>query len=417
MEEEKRHIPDENIYNSRGCCKKITIGDSSRIQQTYSCAKLPVFDWTKDYPSTTVSSDFNIVEVRFKNSRKEFFKIASNDQEAYETGDIVAVEASPGHDIGMISLQGELVKLQLKKKGLTPESETIRKIFRKARQNDIDKWNEAIAAENNMQKRAREIAAELGLLMKINDVEIQGDFTKATFYFTADDRIDFRQLIKQYAAEFNVRIEMRQIGVRQEAGHLGGIGTCGRELCCATCLTTFNSVVTQAARIQQISINPHKLAGQCGKLKCCLNYEYDVYVDAMTHFPDTEQKIITKKGNAVCVKIDVFEKRLFYAYENALHKFFEIPLNAAKKIIEQSKNNQPVTALEDFSVQKENANQENQFDFENVVGQDDLTRFDKKKKNKDFHQKHHQKNKNTANNNPNNNRNNNNNNNNNKKKN
>ncbi|MDE5761941.1 MAG: hypothetical protein K2H68_00295, partial [Bacteroidales bacterium] len=278
----------ENIYNSRGLAKAPREEESGRDRyvQMCRCAQMHSYEWTDLFPNLSAGSDFPIVQVRFKNTHKDFFRLPENEEgKSFATGDVVVVEAANGHDTGVISLRGELVRLQLKKKGISDIS-ALRKIVRKARPNDLDKWVETIQAEKEMQRRARVIAAQLGLSMKINNVEIQGDFTKAIFYYTAEDRVDFRQLIKLYAEEFKVRVEMRQIGARQESGTLGGIGSCGRELCCVTFLNNFSSVSTHAARLQQVSLNPQKLAGQCSKLKCCLNYEYDVYRAAMKTMPD-----------------------------------------------------------------------------------------------------------------------------------
>ncbi len=290
----------------KGCKNNGTCG-------TDSCNKLSVFDWLANMSMPNGIEPFNYVEVRFKNGRKHFFKNVEN--LSLSMGDAVAVEASPGHDVGMVSLTGELVRVQMKKKKVKPDSEEVLKIYRKATQKDLDVWEEVRSREEAIKKRAREIAIRLKLSMKISDIEFQGDASKATFYYTADDRVDFRQLIKEFAREFNTRIEMRQIGLRQEAARLGGIGSCGRELCCSTWLTDFRSVSTSAARYQQLSLNPQKLAGQCGKLKCCLNYELDSYLEALKNFPRTDTKLFTKKGTAVCQKIDIFKGVLWYAYE------------------------------------------------------------------------------------------------------
>jgi cell fate regulator YaaT (PSP1 superfamily) len=234
---------------------------------------------------------FDIVEVRFKNSRKEFFK--NTDKLPILMGDVVATEAASGHDVGIVTLTGELVKVQMKRKGIAVDEPTLGKIYRKASQRDIEVWHQAREREDEIQKRAREIAISLNLEMKISDVELQGDGSKATFYYTAEARVDFRQLIKDMARAFGLRIEMRQIGYRQEAQRLGGIGSCGRELCCSTWLSDFRAVSTSAARYQQLALNPQKLAGQCGKLKCCLNFELDTYLDALKGFPPTDCKLKT----------------------------------------------------------------------------------------------------------------------------
>ena len=256
------------------------------------CEKLTVFDWLSDMELPSDVIPFDCLEVRFKNGRKEFYKNV-NDLKLY-MGDIVAVEGSPGHDVGVVSLSGELVRLQMNKRKVSPNSPEVKKLYRKANQRDIDLWRKAQEREDMTRIGAREIVNELGLDMKLSDVEFQGDNSKATFYYIAEHRVDFRELIKRLASAFKIRVEMRQIGSRQEAGKIGGIGSCGRELCCSTWLTDFRSVNTSAARYQQLSLNPTKLAGQCGKLKCCLNYELDSYMDALKKFPDTNKPLETK---------------------------------------------------------------------------------------------------------------------------
>ncbi|HEY9184369.1 MAG TPA: regulatory iron-sulfur-containing complex subunit RicT [Salegentibacter sp.] len=352
----------------KGCKNNGTCG-------TDSCNKLSVFDWLSNMSLPQGVEVFNFVEVRFKNGRKDFFRNTEN--LSLSMGDVVATEASPGHDVGMVSLAGELVRVQMKKKKVTPDSAEILKVYRKATQKDIDVWEEYRQREEAIKKRAREIAIRLKLSMKISDVEFQGDGSKATFYYTADDRVDFRQLIKEFAREFNTRIEMKQIGLRQEAARLGGIGSCGRELCCSTWLTDFRSVSTSAARYQQLSLNPQKLAGQCGKLKCCLNYELDTYLEALKAFPRTDTKLYTKKGTAVCQKIDIFQGFLWYAYEGEWMNWYKITAKQANKIIQSNKNKEDVASLEEFEVQL--LETEKKPDFNNVVGQDSLTRFDKPK--------------------------------------
>ncbi|MDR6299709.1 PSP1 domain-containing protein [Mesonia maritima] len=339
---------------------------------TDSCNKLSVFDWLSNMSLPNGQAVFNCVEVRFKNGRKHFYKNVDN--LSLQIGDVVATEASPGHDVGQVSLTGELVKVQMRKKRVKEDSDEVLKIYRKASQKDIDVWTEARNREEQIKKRAREIAIRLNLRMKISDIEFQGDGSKATFYYTAEDRVDFRQLIKEFAYEFKTRIEMKQIGFRQEAARLGGIGSCGRELCCSTWLTDFRSVTTSAARYQQLSLNPQKLAGQCGKLKCCLNYELDSYLDALKEFPKQDTKLQTQKGTAVCQKIDIFKGSLWYAYEGEWMNWHELKTDQVKKILEAAKNKKPVASLEEFSVELE---KENKVDFGNVVGQDSLTRFDK----------------------------------------
>ena len=342
-----------------------------------SCNKLTVFDWLSNMTLPNGQEPFNCVEIRFKNGRKLYFK--NTEKLTLSIGDIVATEASPGHDVGMVTLIGELVKVQMKKKKVKVDSEDVKKIYRKASQKDIDIWTAAREKEEPMKVRARQLAIELKLKMKISDIEFQGDGSKATFYYTAEERVDFRQLIKEFAKEFNIRIEMRQIGFRQEAARLGGIGSCGRELCCSTWLTDFRSVSTSAARYQQLSLNPQKLAGQCGKLKCCLNYELDSYLDALKHFPDKNVKLKTKKGNAVSQKTDIFKGLIWYAYEGEWMNWFKITTKDANEIIAENKKGNIVPNLEDYVSE---VVEEVAVEFENVVGQDSLTRFDKPKQKK-----------------------------------
>jgi cell fate regulator YaaT (PSP1 superfamily) len=318
---------------------------------------------------------FDCVEVRFKNSRKHFYRNTEN--LSLSIGDIVATEASPGHDVGIVTLTGELVRVQMRKKKIDPESEEIKKIYRKASQKDIDVWSRSRDREESIKKRSRELAIALGLQMKISDVEFQGDGSKATFYYTADDRVDFRQLIKDMAKAFSIRIEMRQIGFRQEAARLGGIGSCGRELCCSTWLTDFRSVNTAAARYQQLSLNPQKLAGQCGKLKCCLNFELDAYLEALQQFPKSDVKLYTEKGIAVCQKTDIFKGYIWYAYEGEWMNWHKLTTDQANEIIALNAKKEKVISLEEYAldlIEEDNT----KTDFENVVGQDSLTRFDKK---------------------------------------
>ena len=354
------------------------------------CNKLNVFDWlaNMELPGT---QQCDVVEVRFKNSRKEFFRNVNSLTLA--VGDVIAVEASPGHDIGVVSMAGEIVRLQMKKKNVKPDAPEIKKVYRKARQNDIDKWREAQGLEEKTMHRARTLAVALGLQMKISDIEYQGDKTKAIFYYTADDRVDFRELIKKYAEEFRVRIEMRQIGARQEASRLGGIGSCGRELCCSTWLTDFRSVSTSAARYQQLSLNPLKLAGQCGKLKCCLNYELDSYLDAIKDFPDvSDVKLKSKKGDAVHQKTDIFRRAMWFSYFDNLGQFIPLTVDRVKEIIELNKKGEmPADLGEAFKEKQIKQEREREPDYKNVVGQDSLTRFDTSKKKK---KKSHGNNKN-----------------------
>ncbi|MGY3791939.1 PSP1 domain-containing protein [Aquimarina sp. 433] len=365
----------------KGCKNNGTCG-------TDGCNKLTVFDWLANMSLPSGVAPFHCVEVRFKNGRKSFFKNTEN--LSLSIGDVVATEASPGHDVGIVSLTGELVRIQMKKKKVDIDSDDVRKIYRKASQKDIDIWQKARDREKQIQVRSREIAIRLNLQMKISDIEFQGDGSKCTFYYTAEERVDFRQLIKEFAQEFSTRIEMRQIGFRQEAARLGGIGSCGRELCCSTWLTDFRSVNTSAARYQQLSLNPQKLAGQCGKLKCCLNYELDAYIDALKEFPKTEVKLKTEKGTAVCQKIDIFKGYLWYAYEGEWMNWHKISADHANEIIEANKKNEKVLGLEEFASE---LLEDTKVDFENVVGQDSLTRFDQPKRSKRRRNKNRNRNK------------------------
>ncbi len=367
----------------RGCKNNGTCG-------TDSCNKLTVFDWLANMQLPSGQAPYDLVEVRFKNSRKEYFR--NTEGLPLKIGDIVATEAKSGHDIGQVTLTGELVRFQLKKKKIKEDSETFSKIYRIANQNDIDKWQAARDREAEVQKRAREMAIFLRLEMKISDVEFQGDGSKATFYYTAESRVDFRQLIKDMAQAFSVRIEMRQIGLRQEASRLGGVGSCGRELCCSTWLTDFRSVSTAAARYQQLSLNPQKLAGQCGKLKCCLNFELDAYRKALKNFPRTETKLHTEKGIAVCQKVDIFKGHMWYAYKGEWMNWHLLSNEQANEIIRMNKANEPVASLEDFVLDLPVKNEEKV--FENVVGQDSLNRFDRPKRRKNNAKKRKQNSRN-----------------------
>jgi cell fate regulator YaaT (PSP1 superfamily) len=267
----------------------------------------------------------------------------------------------------------------MKKKGVNHTSNEIAKVYRKASQKDIDIWSDARDKEEPMKVKAREIAIALKLQMKISDIEFQGDGSKAIFYYTAEDRVDFRQLIKEFAQVFKTRIEMKQVGFRQEASRLGGIGSCGRELCCSTWLTDFRSVNTSAARYQQLSLNPQKLAGQCGKLKCCLNYELDTYLDALKDFPEFETKLHTEKGDAICQKQDIFKGLMWFAYTDNFANWHVLKIDQVREIIAQNKEKKRVSSLEDFALE---ITQEEVKDFNNAMGQESLTRFDQPKKKK-----------------------------------
>ncbi|NVK52028.1 MAG: hypothetical protein HWD85_03760 [Flavobacteriaceae bacterium] len=356
----KNGVP--NGCKSNGNCATGTCGSGN---------KLAVFDWLSNMTLPSGEAPFSIFEVRFKNGRKHFYKNTEN--LSLSMGDVVAVESSPGHDVGIVSLSGELVKVQMRKKKIDVESDDVKKIYRKASQKDIDIWQSVREKETETQRRGREIISRLGLKMKLSDVEYQGDGNKATFYYTADERVDFRQLIRDLASAFSIRVEMKQVGLRQEAARLGGVGSCGRELCCSTWLTDFRKVNTAAARYQQLSLNPLKLAGQCGKLKCCLNFELDTYLDALNDFPKQETVLKTENGIAVFVKMDIFKKQLWYTYKDNSFKWYKLSLDQVQEIIELNKNNEEAAPLEDYESEGTEAVK---VDFENVVGQDSLTRFD-----------------------------------------
>lgn len=357
------------------------------------CNKLGVFDWLANMQLPSGKSQFDIVEIRFKNSRKSFFRNLNGLD--LNVGDVVVVEASPGYDVGVVSVNGELSRIQLQKKEPGFKIHEARKIIRHATQEDIDKWVAATKKEQSTMHRARELAIKLDLDMKISDVEFQGDGTKATFYYTANGRVDFRQLIKDMADAFRVRIEMRQIGARQEAARLGGIGSCGRELCCSTWLTDFRSVSTKAARYQQLSLNPQKLAGQCGKLKCCLNYELDVYVEALKDFPSPEIKLYTKKGVGIHIKTDVFKQIMWYLHQvkdESTPSLIALHPNRVKEIIELNKQKKNPEDLKDFMI--EAVIEVPEVEYSNGGSQDDLDRFsdDFKKKKKSNRKKRSRKN-------------------------
>lgn len=374
---------DDNLTIDRGCCQKLS----------GSCSKLEVYDWLHDVVNMT--NPENIIEVRFKNTRKDYFRNVNNLK--LKAGDIVAVEANPGHDIGIVSLVGELVKHQMKKHKVTLVNGEIRKVYRKAKQADIDKWREAMAQEHATMIKSRQIASDLRLDMKIGDVEYQGDKTKAIFYYIAEGRVDFRQLIKVLAETFRIRIEMKQIGARQEAGRIGGIGPCGRELCCATWISSFVSVTTNAARYQEISLNPQKLAGQCGKLKCCLNFEVDSYIDAQRDFPPNNIPLHTEQGKYNFFKTDIFN-RIMYYIEDAPNSSgpIAVPVDRVKEIILMNKRGKKVDKLLAHIETKAAGKPK---EYEDVLSQDSLTRFDQPKHRS--RKKKRPANKNTGNRNPN----------------
>lgn len=348
--------------------KPLTFKDCNNLCNS-RCFKLDSYNWLEDISEIQDFTD--IVEVRFKNTRKAFFHNSNNLR--LTKGDIVAVEASPGHDIGVVSLTGQIVRYKLKSEGIDYRQQEFKKIYRRAKPADIDKWKEAIALEKPTMLRTRKIAEGLKLDMKIGDVEYQGDKTKAIFYYIADDRVDFRELIKILADEFKVRVEMRQIGARQEAGRIGGIGSCGRELCCASYITNFVSVTTNAARFQEVSLNPQKLAGQCSKLKCCLNYELDAYLDAQEDFPDTAKSIETKTGRAFHQKTDVFRRLMWYSINTEKGQSITcMSVDHVKEVLEMNEKGiipEKLTGVEETAIASV-------IEYQNAAGIESLTRFE-----------------------------------------
>jgi cell fate regulator YaaT (PSP1 superfamily) len=348
---------------SRGLCRA-AVGRQDRQLNTY--------DWLADVPGNADTTD--LVEVQFKHTRKGYYHNVNN--LPLKKGDIVAVEASPGHDIGVVTLTGRLVKMQIKKANLKSEDD-IKRIYRLARQTDIDKFKEAKAREHETMIESREIAKHLGLDMKIGDVEYQGDGQKAIFYYIADERVDFRQLIKDLAAAFHVRIEMKQIGARQEAGRIGGTGPCGRELCCATWMKNFVSVSTGAARHQDISLNPQKLAGMCAKLKCCLNYEVDDYMEAGKKLPNSDIVLQTLDADYYMFKRDILAGMLTYSTDKRMAANLEtITAERAKEVIDMNRKGEKPASLQPDGMEKK---QEGPVD---LLAGDSITRFDKSKKKK-----------------------------------
>ena len=356
-----------------GCCRMNLRGCKKNSNR-----KLSSFDWLCDLPDTQKDTDY--IEVQFKNTRKSYY--LNSTHIPLQKGDIVVVESSPGVDVGEVTMTGHLVLLQMAKNNFNPEKAEVHRVYRKAKEVDIAKFNKAKAKEQPTMIQARKISEDLKLDMKIGDVEFQGDGTKAIFYYIADERVDFRQLIKVFAETFRVRIEMKQIGARQEAGRIGGIGPCGRQLCCASWMTGFNSVSTGAARYQDISLSPQKLAGQCGKLKCCMNYELDAYIEALKDIPSREIELETLNSIYYHFKTDVFKRLMTYSTDkiNAVN-LVTIPVERVKEIIAMNKNGKKPLKLSD----SETNQREQSSEYENVVGQDSLTRFDKNKKQNNRH--------------------------------
>ena len=356
---------------SRGCT--VERAESGELECTYrqGCCKLEVYDWLEGVSQEQWNEFF---EVRFKNTRKGIYRNASG--QSIKTGDMVIVEAANGHDLGIVTLEGAIIARQMKAKRINPETFEFKRIYRKAKQFDVEKWQEAIAREHEVMIRSRQIAAELGLEMKIGDVEFQGDGSKAIFYYIADGRVDFRQLIKVFAEEFRIRIEMKQIGARQEAGLIGGLGVCGRELCCSNYISTFQSITTSAARVQDLSLNPQKLAGQCGKLKCCLNYETAVYMDAQTRIPKVNNPLEFEDGLAYLMKTDILREIMYFSYDStSLANLYALDASEVREIIKMNRNGiRPESLKADTEPRMP--------EFVSAVGDESITRFDEARKKK-----------------------------------
>jgi len=370
----------------RGCT--VERKDDGELECNYraGCCKLEVYNWLDGVHQEQYNDLF---EVRFKNTRKGIFRNASG--QSIKTGDKVVVEAATGHDLGIVTLEGPIVIRQMMAKNINPDNFEFRKIYRKAKAYDIEKWREATAREQQTMIRARQLAANLSLEMKIGDVEFQGDGTKAIFYYIANGRVDFRQLIKDFAEEFHIRVEMKQIGARQEAGLIGGLGICGRELCCSNYISSFKSISTSAARCQDLSLNPQKLAGQCGKLKCCLNYEVAAYMDAQAGIPRLHAPLEFQDGLAYLAKTDILSKTLYFTYEKgSLANLYPLSADEVKKVIELNRKGiKPDTIKEEQVPQTP--------EFVTSVGDDSITRFDESKRNKKKKRSsHHGNNRNRA---------------------
>ena len=356
---------------SRGCSVERTEGGELDCNYRPGCCKLEVYDWLSGVSQEQYKEYF---EVRFKNTRKGIYHNASG--QSIKTGDLVIVEAANGHDLGIVTLEGPIVGRQMKCRRINPQTYEFKKIYRKAKQFDIEKWQEAIAREHETMIRSRQIAAELGLDMKIGDVEFQGDGTKAIFYYIADGRVDFRQLIKVFAEEFRIRIEMKQIGARQEAGLIGGLGVCGRELCCSNYISNFQSITTSAARVQDLSLNPQKLAGQCGKLKCCLNYETAVYMDAQSRIPKVHEPLEFEDGLAYLMKTDILSETMYFSYDQtSLANLYPVYAEDVWEIIKMNRRGEKPASLKSDDVPAAP-------EFVTAVGDDAINRFDEARKRK-----------------------------------
>lgn len=354
---------------SRGCVTERTDEGELRINYRQGCCKLEVYDWL---PGVMQEQYKNYFEVRFKNTRKGIYVNVSG--QTVKTGDLVIVESTTGHDLGIVTLEGPAAARQMRCKRIDPETTELKKIYRKAKLYDVEKWHEAIAREHETMIRARQIASELGLEMKIGDVEFQGDGTKAIFYYIADGRVDFRQLIKVFAEEFRIRIEMKQIGARQEAGLIGGLGVCGRELCCSNYISSFQSITTNSARVQDLSLNPQKLAGQCGKLKCCLNYEMACYIDAQSRIPHVTEPLEFEDGQAYLMKTDILKEVMYFSYDKtSFADLYPLDASQVREIIEMNRNGRKPDSIKGEPVAASP-------DFVTAVGDDSISRFDEARK-------------------------------------
>lgn len=355
---------------SRGCVVEQNDQGEPECIYRQGCCKLEVYNWLAGVNQEQFKDLF---EVRFKNTRKAIYRNVSG--QSVKTGDLVIVEAANGHDLGIVTLEGPIVARQMKCRKTDPETFEFKKIYRKAKQFDIEKWQEAIAREHETMIRSRQIAAELGLEMKIGDVEFQGDGTKAIFYYIADGRVDFRQLIKVFAEEFRIRIEMKQIGARQEAGLIGGLGVCGRELCCSNYISSFQSITTSAARCQDLSLNPQKLAGQCGKLKCCLNYETAAYMDAQSRIPKLHGPLEFEDGLAYLMKTDILREIMYFSYDpSSLTNLYPVYAEDVWDIIRMNRNGEKPQSLK--------VDEPAAPEFVTAVGDDAINRFDESRKRK-----------------------------------
>ncbi len=367
----------------RGC--EVSVNEKGEHLCTYNrrACKLSVFNWLDGIEQADMQ---HLFEVRFKNTRKTIFKNESGQN--LKIGDIVVVEAQNGYDVGIITLSGPIMANQLKRDRINPQTYEFRKIYRKARANDIEKWQEAISREHKTMIRSRQMAADLGLNMKIGDVEFQGDGSKAIFYYIADERVDFRQLIKNFAEEFRIRIEMKQIGARQEAGLIGGLGVCGQALCCSRYMNDFQSITTQAARCQDLSLNPQKLAGQCGKLKCCINYEAAAYTDAQSHIPKVTEPLQLEDGEAFLLKTDILKGEMWFSYDaHSMANMIPLMANRVKEIIEMNKKGQKAPSL------LANNDKEKTPEFFSAAGEESISRFDETKNTRKKNNRHKGKNR------------------------